>query len=98
MTVSTCMYYTGLDPKTKKPIYVPYTYSEKKEQKRILEIPMAENRQRNEDYKLNEPKTNNTKYRKSRFSVSSTLKNNSSKSCRSRHPQRRFKVRVSRKR
>lgn len=36
MTVSTCMYYTGLDPKTKKPIYVPYTYSEKKKQKRLL--------------------------------------------------------------
>jgi len=36
MTVSTCMYYTSMDPKTKKKIYVPYTYSEKKEQKRIL--------------------------------------------------------------
>ncbi len=36
MTVSTCMYYTGLDPSTKNPIYVPYTYKEKKEQKRIL--------------------------------------------------------------
>jgi uncharacterized radical SAM protein YgiQ len=36
MTVSTCMYYTSLDPKTKQKIYVPYTYSEKKEQKRIL--------------------------------------------------------------
>jgi uncharacterized radical SAM protein YgiQ len=36
MTVSTCMYYTGMDPKTKKKIYVPYTYSEKKEQKRII--------------------------------------------------------------
>lgn len=36
MTVSTCMYYTGLDPKTKKQIYVPYTYHEKKEQKRII--------------------------------------------------------------
>ena len=34
MTVSTCMYYTGMDPKTKKKIYVPYTYLEKKEQKR----------------------------------------------------------------
>ncbi|MDP1728792.1 MAG: YgiQ family radical SAM protein [archaeon] len=56
MTVSTCMYYTGLEPKTKKPIYVPYTYAEKKEQKRILDIPMAENRQREEDYKINEPK------------------------------------------
>jgi hypothetical protein len=36
MTVSTCMYYTGMDPKTKRKIYVPYTYSEKKEQKRII--------------------------------------------------------------
>ncbi len=36
MTVSTCMYYTGLDPKTKKKIYVPYTYSEKKQQKRLI--------------------------------------------------------------
>ena len=40
MTVSTCMYYTGLNPLTKKPIYVPYSFREKKEQKRILEIPM----------------------------------------------------------
>ena len=38
MTVSTCMYYTAMDPKTKKPIYVPYTFAEKKEQKRILGI------------------------------------------------------------
>lgn len=36
MTVSTCMYYTGIDPKTKKKVYVPYTYSEKKEQKRVI--------------------------------------------------------------
>jgi uncharacterized radical SAM protein YgiQ len=36
MTMSTCMYYTGLNPLTKKPIYVPYTFAEKKEQKRIL--------------------------------------------------------------
>ena len=36
MTVSTCMYHTGLEPKTKKKVYVPYTYSEKKEQKRVL--------------------------------------------------------------
>lgn len=36
MTVSTCMYYTGMDPRTKEKLYVPYTYSEKKEQKRIL--------------------------------------------------------------
>jgi uncharacterized radical SAM protein YgiQ len=37
MTVSTCMYYTGLDPKTKKPIYVPKSYKEKKDQRRILD-------------------------------------------------------------
>jgi uncharacterized radical SAM protein YgiQ len=36
MTLSTCMYYTGMDPKTKKKIYVPYTYNEKKEQKRLI--------------------------------------------------------------
>jgi uncharacterized radical SAM protein YgiQ len=36
MTVSTCMYYTGLDPKTRKKVYVPYTYHEKKEQKRVI--------------------------------------------------------------
>ncbi|MBU1030338.1 MAG: YgiQ family radical SAM protein [Nanoarchaeota archaeon] len=35
MTISTCMYYTGLDPKTKKKIYVPYTYREKKIQKNL---------------------------------------------------------------
>ncbi len=38
MTVSTCMYYTGLNPKTKKKIYVPYTFKEKKEQKRVLNL------------------------------------------------------------
>lgn len=36
MTVSTCMYYTGLNPKTKERVYVPYSYSEKKEQKRVV--------------------------------------------------------------
>jgi uncharacterized radical SAM protein YgiQ len=36
MTVSTCMYYTGLNPKTKEKIYVPYSYNEKKQQKRII--------------------------------------------------------------
>jgi len=36
MTVSTCMYYTGMNPKTKEKIYVPYAYSEKKEQKRVM--------------------------------------------------------------
>lgn len=36
MTISTCMYYTGMDPKTKKKVYVPYTYAEKKVQKRLI--------------------------------------------------------------
>ncbi len=36
MSVSTCMYYCGMDPKTKKKIYVPYKYSEKKKQKRLV--------------------------------------------------------------
>jgi radical SAM superfamily enzyme YgiQ (UPF0313 family) len=36
MTVSTCMYYTGLNPKTKKPLYVPYAFTEKKDQKRVI--------------------------------------------------------------
>ena len=36
MSVSTCMYYTGLNPFTKEPVYVPYTYKEKKIQKNLL--------------------------------------------------------------
>ena len=36
MTVSTCMYYTGLNPWTKEKLYVPYTYREKKDQKRVV--------------------------------------------------------------
>lgn len=36
MTLSTCMYYTGLNPWTKEKVYVPYTYKEKKEQKRVV--------------------------------------------------------------
>ncbi|MFH0919386.1 MAG: YgiQ family radical SAM protein [Fibrobacterota bacterium] len=36
MTVSTCMYWTEMDPKTKQPVYVAKTFKEKKEQKRLL--------------------------------------------------------------
>ncbi len=36
MSLSTCMYYTGLNPFTKEKIYVPYTYNERKEQKRVV--------------------------------------------------------------
>jgi uncharacterized radical SAM protein YgiQ len=36
MTTSTCMYYTEMNPRTKEKVYVPYSYSEKKEQKRAV--------------------------------------------------------------
>jgi uncharacterized radical SAM protein YgiQ len=36
MTTSTCMYYTGLNPKNKNKLYIPYSYNEKKEQKRVV--------------------------------------------------------------
>ncbi len=36
MSMSTCMYYTSIDPKTGREIYVPYTYREKKYQKNEL--------------------------------------------------------------
>jgi uncharacterized radical SAM protein YgiQ len=36
MTTSTCMYYTGLNPKDKKPVYIPRSYKDKKDQRRIL--------------------------------------------------------------
>ena len=35
MTISTCMYYTSLNPKNMKKVYVPYTYNEKKRQKEL---------------------------------------------------------------
>ena len=36
MTVSTCMYHTGLNPRDKKPVHIPYTYNEKKKQKQCV--------------------------------------------------------------
>lgn len=36
MTRSACMYYTGKDPATGEPVYVPWSYAEKKEQKRMI--------------------------------------------------------------
>lgn len=36
MTRSTCMYYTGIDPASGEKVFVPRTFAEKKEQKRIL--------------------------------------------------------------
>lgn len=43
-TVSTCMFYTGLDPYTMKPIYVPKTPAEKAEQRALLQYFRPENR------------------------------------------------------
>jgi len=38
MTYSTCMYYTELDPKTKKKIYVAKSFAEKKDQRRAIKF------------------------------------------------------------
>lgn len=44
-TVSTCMFYTGLDYYTLKPIYVPKTAKEKAEQRALLQYFKPENRE-----------------------------------------------------
>ncbi len=43
-TVSTCMFYTGLDPNTEEKIYVPKTKEEKAEQRALLQYYLPENR------------------------------------------------------
>lgn len=43
-TVSTCMFYTGLDPMTMQPVYVPRTPKEKAEQRALLQYYRPENR------------------------------------------------------
>ncbi len=93
MSTSTCMYYTGLDPKTKKEIYVPYSYNEKKVQKRLCYPEESEaGKSRNyEKPKYNRDDSNNKSYKKSvnsnkfkKFDKSdfknNTYKNNSNKS------------------
>ena len=42
MTRSTCMYHTGKDPITGESVFVPRTFTEKKEQKKMLESPHSE--------------------------------------------------------
>ena len=42
-TVSTCMYYTGLDPESLKPIYVPKSKEEKANQRALLQFYRKEN-------------------------------------------------------
>ncbi len=44
-TISTCMFYTGLDPVTLKPIYVPKTPEEKAQQRALLQYFKPENKQ-----------------------------------------------------
>ena len=44
-TISTCMFYTGLDPITMKKVYVPRTLEEKAEQRALLQYFKPENRQ-----------------------------------------------------
>lgn len=42
-TISTCMFYTGLDPYTLKPVYVPRTPAQKAEQRALLQYFRPEN-------------------------------------------------------
>ncbi len=44
-TVSTCMYYTGLDPYTMKPIYTAKTPEEKAQQRALLQYFLPQNRE-----------------------------------------------------
>lgn len=44
-TISTCMFYTGLDPETLEKVYVPRTPKEKAEQRALLQYYLPENRQ-----------------------------------------------------
>ncbi len=43
-TISTCMYYTGLDPRTMKPIYVPQSLHEKEMQRALIQYRNPKNR------------------------------------------------------
>ncbi len=42
-SISTCMYYTGLDPRTMQPVYVPKSYQEKQMQRALLQYKRPEN-------------------------------------------------------
>ena len=43
-SLSTCIYYTGIDPLTMKPVYVPRTHEERKMQRALLQYWLPENR------------------------------------------------------
>lgn len=42
-SLSTCMYYTGIDPRTMKEVYVPKSYEEKQMQRALLQYKRPEN-------------------------------------------------------
>lgn len=42
-TLSTCMYYTGLDPRTMRPVYVPRTNAEKQMQRALMQYYLPRN-------------------------------------------------------
>ena len=42
-TISTCMYYTGLDPRTMQPVYVPKKRHEKEMQRALIQYRKSEN-------------------------------------------------------
>lgn len=42
-TLATCMYYTGLDPRNMKPVYVAKTYDEKLEQRALMQFSYPKN-------------------------------------------------------
>lgn len=42
-TISTCMYYTGLDPRTMEPVYVPRSAKEKQMQRALIQYRKPEN-------------------------------------------------------
>ncbi|MBN2287498.1 MAG: YgiQ family radical SAM protein [Tissierellales bacterium] len=44
MTLSTCMYYTGVDPRTMKPVYIPKTIKEKRMQRALMQYNRKENK------------------------------------------------------
>ena len=42
-TLATCMYYTGLDPRSMKPVYVAKTFEEKLEQRALMQFSYPKN-------------------------------------------------------
>ena len=44
-TISTCMYYTGLDPRNMQPVYVPRSMQEKRMQRALIQYRNPENYQ-----------------------------------------------------